>query len=353
MAESGYAVDVQNLTKCFPVRQGFFRSRQKGSVLKAVNGVSFKLKRGESLGLAGESGCGKTTTGKILLKLYEPTSGKYLFNGKDVTNIKNGQELKEFRKRAQLVFQNPFEALNPRFTVFRSIAEPLIIHNIGSKDERVDLVKQALERVHLQPAETFLDKYPHQMSGGQLQRVVLARALVVDPVFVVADEPVSMLDVSVRAGVLNLMKEVAQDMQLTAVYISHDLSLIRYLCDYTAIMYLGQIVEIGLTGKVLEKPEHPYTQALISAVPVPDPDFEGGEVKIGSHVPSPIDLPPGCLFQDRCPYVEPICRQVQPTLQEAEPGHSVRCHMVNGIASSLKGGGMPDEDRIRCTWNHG
>lgn len=338
MAESSYVVDVQNLTKYFPVRQGLFRSRHQGSVLKAVNGVSFQLKRGESLGLAGESGCGKTTTGKMLLKLYEPTGGRYFFNGKDITDITDRRTLKEFRKQAQLVFQNPFEALNPRFTVFRSIVEPLIIHNIGSKEERVDLVKQALERVHLRPAEAFFDKYPHQMSGGQLQRVVLARALVVDPIFIVADEPVSMLDVSVRAGVLNLMKEVTQNMHLTTVYISHDLSLIQYLCDYTAVMYLGQIVEIGLTEKVLEKPEHPYTQALISASPVPDPDFEVEEVKIGGGVPSPIDLPSGCLFQDRCPYVEPICRQVEPTPQEIEPGHSVRCHMVNSSASSLKRG---------------
>ncbi|MGE5587742.1 MAG: ABC transporter ATP-binding protein [Clostridia bacterium] len=332
MAESGYVVDVRDITKHFPVRQGLFLSRSKGGVLQAVNGVSFKLRKGESLGLAGESGCGKTTTGRILLKLCEPTDGKYLFNGKDVTDIKHGQELKEFRKQAQLVFQNPFEALNPRFTVFRSIAEPLIIHNIGSKSERADLVKEALETVNLRPAEAFFDKYPHQMSGGQLQRVVLARALVVDPVFIVADEPVSMLDVSVRAGVLNLMSEIARTRRLTTVYISHDLSLIRYLCDYAAIMYLGQIVEIGPTEKVLDEPEHPYTRALISAVPSPDPDFKGEELDITSHVPSPIDLPPGCLFQDRCPHAEPICRQVQPTLRERGSGHSVRCHMASGAA---------------------
>lgn len=330
MAEGGYLVDVQDITKSFPIRQGLFLSRQKGSVLHAVNGVSFRLKRGESLGLAGESGCGKTTTGRILLKLCEPTGGRYFFNGKDVTHMNHGHELKEFRKQAQLVFQNPFEALNPRFTVFRSIAEPLIIHNIGSKSERADLVKEALEMVNLKPAEAFFDKYPHQMSGGQLQRVVLARALVVKPMFIVADEPVSMLDVSIRAGVLNLMGEIARSMRLTTVYISHDLSLIRYLCDYTAIMYLGQIVEIGPTEKVLCEPEHPYTQALISAVPSPDPDFKGGELKITSHVPSPVDLPRGCLFQDRCPYVESVCRQVQPDLRERGASHAVRCHMVSG-----------------------
>lgn len=329
MADSGFMIDVRNIRKYYPVRQGLFRKNHKSKWLKAVNGVSFRLKRGESLGIAGESGCGKSTTGRILLKLTDLTDGVYFFNGKDVTDIRTRQEIKQFRRQAQLVFQNPFEALNPRFTIFRSLLEPLIIHNIGTHSERLEIVKAALEKVHLRPAEAFLDKYPHQMSGGQLQRVVLARALIVDPIFIVADEPVSMLDVSVRAGVLNLMKEVTESMQLTTVYISHDLSLIQYLCDHTAIMYLGQIVEMGPTARILNNPRHPYTQALIASLPSLDPDAKPEEIKISNNVPSPIDLPEGCLFQDRCPYAESVCRQQEPILEEDDTGRQVRCHMLS------------------------
>jgi oligopeptide/dipeptide ABC transporter ATP-binding protein len=328
-AQEEHVIDVENLKKHFPVRKNLFRkSEAGGDVLKAVDGVSFKIKRGHSLGLAGESGCGKTTMGKMLLQLYKPTDGTFHFNGQDVTEFQSKKELKNFRKKAQLMFQNPYEALNPRFTIFRSILEPLIIHNIGTKEERMELVKTALERVNLTPAESYFYKYPHQMSGGQLQRVVLARALVIEPLFLVADEPVSMLDVSVRAGVLNLMKEVTEKMKLTTIYISHDLSLIQYMCEDTAIMYLGKIVEMGATEKVLQNPKHPYTQALISAVPVPDPEVVQEEVKIHNHVPSPINLPPGCNFQNRCPYAEAICREKEPELKKNEDGHLVACHIV-------------------------
>jgi oligopeptide/dipeptide ABC transporter ATP-binding protein len=327
MAE-GNVIEVKNLQKHFSVRQKLFQ-KNSGGVLKAVDGVSFSIPKGHSLGIAGESGCGKTTTGKMLLQLYEPTGGTYFFNGEDVTNIKTRQEVKAFRKQAQLMFQNPFEALNPRFTIYRSLLEPLIVHGIGTREERAYLVEEALERVNLYPPESYLDKYPHQMSGGQLQRVVLARALIIDPLFLVADEPVSMLDVSVRAGVLNLMKEVTKSMQLTTVYISHDLSLIQYMCEQTAIMYLGKIVEIGPTKKVIEHPKHPYTRALISAVPVPNPEKRGEEIIISNHVPSPINLPHGCHFQDRCPFVEAICREKAPELKNTEDGHKVACHLVH------------------------
>jgi oligopeptide/dipeptide ABC transporter ATP-binding protein len=332
---NGPVIEVKGLQKHFPVRQNMFR-KSNGDVLKAVDGVSFSIPKGHSLGIAGESGCGKTTTGKMLLQLYEPTGGSFHFNGEDVTHIKTRQEIKAFRKKAQLMFQNPFEALNPRFTIFRSLLEPLIIHGIGSKEEKVELVKQALERVNLRPAETYFEKYPHQMSGGQLQRVVLARALIIDPIFIVADEPVSMLDVSVRAGVLNLMRDVTESMELTTVYISHDLSLIQYMCEQTAIMYLGKIVEIGDTREVLENPKHPYTQALISAVPVPDPEQKREEVRISNHVPSPINLPPGCHFQNRCPYVEAICHREVPELKETKEGHKVACHLVHDMSAVNK-----------------
>lgn len=328
MAERDLVVDVQGLKKYFRVRQSLFSRGYDSPWLKAVNGVSFQLGPGGSLGIAGESGCGKTTTGRMLLKLEEPTEGEYRFNGTDVTHVKRSG-LRGFRRQAQLVFQNPFEALNPRFTVYRSLLEPLLIHAIGNRAEQEQRIAAAMERVHLRPPSTYYEKYPHQLSGGQLQRIVLARALIVDPLFLVADEPVSMLDVSVRAGVLNLMQEVTASMQLTTVYISHDLSLIQYLCAETAIMYLGQIVEMGSTDAVLASPQHPYTQALVAAIPVLDPDVKPPEVKIKGSVLSPIDLPDGCLFQNRCPYAKRICRTEEPLLESKQRGHHVRCHLVD------------------------
>jgi len=333
MAEGSYLIEVRDLKKYFPIKQNLFQRTKTGSVIKAVDGVSFRIKKGDSLGIAGESGCGKTTTGKMVLRLLTPTGGKFLFKGEDVTYLKTKEERKAFRKQAQLMFQNPYEALNPRFTIGRAIIEPLINYDMGTGAERTALVKQALQRVNLTPVEFFMDKFPHQMSGGQLQRVVLARALVIEPTFLVADEPVSMLDVSVRAGVLNLMKEITASMQLTTIYISHDLSLIQYMCQETVIMYLGTIVEHGLTATVLGNPRHPYTKALIAAVPVPDPDYEGEEVRIHSHVPNPIDLPPGCLFQNRCYQADAECKQKAPSLVEIEPGHFIACHQINSHLS--------------------
>lgn len=335
--EDGYVVELRKIKKEYPVRQSLFRKKKQGQCLTAVNGVDLCLKEGESLGIAGESGCGKSTMGRLLLKLTESTEGEYLFNGEDVTDLRSKEEMLKFRRQAQLVFQNPFEALNPRFTVQRSIMEPLTIHGIGSStEERLGFVKEALRKVNLQPAESFLEKYPHQMSGGQLQRVVLARALVLKPIFLVADEPVSMLDVSVRAGVLNLMKEIAEEMRLTTVYISHDLSLLQYLCDHTAIMYLGQIVEYGKTEDILTKPLHPYSKALVAAIPTLDPSKRPEEVPLSNHVPSPVDLPEGCLLQDRCPYVGNACRGSEQVLTDVGDGHLVRCDLVCANNGNLK-----------------
>jgi oligopeptide/dipeptide ABC transporter ATP-binding protein len=318
-------LEVDGLSRHYALRRGLLASLAGDQrAVHALNGVSFTLRNGASLGVAGESGCGKTTLVRMILKLDEPTSGRIRFDGQDLASLR-GSALKRYRRRAQLIFQNPYESFSPRFTIFRAVVEPLLIHDIGDAAEREERVRQALTDVHLRPAEMFFDRYPHQLSGGQLQRAMLARALVLEPEFLAADEPVSMLDVSVRAGILNTMQEQARRRGITTMYISHDLSLIQYLCQTTAIMYLGSIVETGPTREVIGNPQHPYTQALVAAIPVPEPRRRKTVIPISGGVPSAIDIPSGCPFHTRCPHVMDICKRQMPPPFTVGSGHAANC----------------------------
>jgi peptide/nickel transport system ATP-binding protein len=320
-------LEVKDLKKWFPLRQGMLQAllaRGSGRCLKAVDGVSFSIRPGEVLGLVGESGCGKTTT---VIRLYEPTSGQIFFSGKDIARITGREKLRAFRKSVQIVFQNPYESLNPRFTVLESIDEPVRIHYPGSKSDRYERVVRSLENAGLVPPEYYLDRYPHELSGGQLQRVAIARAIAVGPSFLVADEPVSMLDVSIRAGILNLLKRLAGQFNLGILYISHDLSTMKHVCTGIGVMYLGRIVEIGSPREILGNPKHPYTRALVAAVPLMGARHQRERILLEGAVPNPIDLPPGCRFHSRCPVVRPICTEREPDLTPMEQGRQVACHL--------------------------
>ena len=315
------------------VSRRFHLSRSMADILKgrhpvvdAVSDVSLTLHRGEAVGIVGESGCGKTTLGRILVKLIPPSDGEVRFDGMLLGDMDRESEL-AFRRRAQLVFQNPFDALNGHFTIRRSLYEPL--HNARiPKTEHDERLTEALKMVHLAAPEHFLDSFPHELSGGQLQRVVLARALVLRPEFIVADEPVSMLDVSVRAGILNVLREVQRTMGLAAVFISHDLALVRYVCERTITMYLGAVVEDGPTRDVVREPLHPYTQALVAAVPVPDVAQSHDPLPINGGIPDARNPPSGCRFRDRCPLAVERCARELPALREVRPAHRVACHLV-------------------------
>jgi len=298
--------------------------RGRSNVVKAVDGVSFDIGRGESVGLLGESGCGKTSMGRLLLKLEHATGGEIIFDGKDVSGLR-GAALKRYRARTQLIFQNPFDAVNPRFTIRATLAEPLENAGIAASGREARIIA-ALELVRLPQPQQFLDRYPHQLSGGQLQRVVMARALILQPDFVVADEPVSMLDVSVRAGVLNVFRDVRDRLGLTAIYISHDLALVRYVCERTIVMYLGRVMEDGPTEDIVRAPLHPYTKALVAAVPVPHPDQSHEALPIGRGAPDPRNPPSGCVFRDRCPLALDRCAAEVPTLRP-NGTRKVACHL--------------------------
>ena len=323
-------IEVRNLVKHFPIRLGFFKTLTTKQIpqVHAVDGVSFDIRTGEIFGLVGESGCGKTTTGRCLLRLIEPTQGEVVFKGVDVISLSLEREVRRLRRRMQIIFQDPYESLNPRMSVLDIIAEPLRIQKVAKSEGEVsERVREALEDLDLVPPEEFLYRFPHELSGGQRQRVAIARAFVLRPEFLVADEPVSMLDASIRSEVLNLLLSLQKRLQTSFLYITHDIALARHMCDRMAVMYLGKIVEKALTEDVVMKPLHPYTEALIAAVPVPDPTARRIAVVIKGEVPSAINPPPGCRFHTRCPHAMDICRKEEPQLITVEKNRLVACHL--------------------------
>ncbi|MEH7382724.1 dipeptide ABC transporter ATP-binding protein [Bacillus sp. JJ1533] len=315
-------LEVKDLQKHFPIKSGVLQ-KQTGAV-KAVDGVSFSLHKGETLGLVGESGCGKSTTGRMLMRLLEPTGGNIIFEDRDLMSLSNS-EMRKMRKDIQMVFQDPFASLNPRHTVEKIIEEPLIVHGLGNRQERKKRVRELLEIVGLNSYHA--KRYPHQFSGGQRQRIGIARALAVKPKLIIADEPVSALDVSIQSQVLNLLEDLQKDFDLTYLFIAHDLGVVRHISDRVGVMYLGRIVELTDSDRLYESPKHPYTEALLSSVPIPDPDHKQERIILSGDVPSPSNPPTGCPFHTRCPKAMDICKQVVPTLQEVEQGHYTACHL--------------------------
>ena len=319
-------LEVTNLKKYFPVEKSFLDKllTSQKSFLHAVDDISFSMERGDILGLVGESGSGKSTTGRLCLKLIEPTSGKIFFDGVELPKL-CGEELRRFRRNMQMIFQDPTASLSPRIKVGEAIRHALSFQSVGTLSEQIERTRAMLERVGLKPWSNFYDRYAHQLSGGQRQRVVIARALVLNPKFVVADEPIAMVDVSVRAQILELMLELKKEFDLTYLFITHDLAMANYMCRTIAIMYLGKIVETGPKEKVFASPLHPYTLALLSSIPVPDPKAKLERIIPKGEIPSPINPPKGCRFHPRCPYAQPICSEREPQLEEIRPNHQAAC----------------------------
>lgn len=313
-------LDVKNLEKFFPIRGGLL-SRVVGNV-KAVNDITFNIKRGEVVGLVGESGSGKTTAGRTILRLIEPTGGQVIFNGTDITKLSKAQ-MRDYRREMQIIFQDPFASLNPRMTVSDIIGEAMQIHNLHPGKERIDRIAELLQRVGLRPEH--MGRYPHEFSGGQRQRIGIARALAVDPSFIVADEPVSALDVSIQAQVVNLIQDLQEELGLTVLFIAHDLHVVEYICDRMIVMYLGRIMEVAPSRELNRNPKHPYTEALLSAAPVPDPTIKRQRIILEGDIPSPINPPSGCVFRTRCRYAIAECANTVPELREVAPDHFKAC----------------------------
>ena len=321
MKEKEVLLDARELKKYFCVKKSF--REEKRRYLKAVDGISLRVYKGETLGLVGESGCGKSTLGRTILRLHDVTGGTVKYKGEDITTLKD-QEMRPYRKRMQMIFQDPYASLNPKMTIRRAIEDPLLVYHETDAGKRKEKVESVMEYVGI-PSH-MADRYPHELSGGQRQRAVIARAMVLEPEFMLGDEPVSALDVSIRSQVLNLMKEIQEQMGMSYLFISHDLSVVRYLCDRVAVMYLGKIVEMGTKEEIFGHACHPYTQALLSAIPIPDVHAKQQEILLAGDVPSPLHPPRGCRFCTRCPYAKEICSEVEPVL-DGEEGHQVACHL--------------------------
>jgi len=326
MSENNVILHVDHLVKYFPIKRGIIIQKQIGAV-HAVDDVSFDVKRGETLGLVGESGCGKSTTGRTILQLYRPTSGSVIYDGVDLVKLK-GEDLRHMRRKMQMIFQDPYASLNPRMTVGEIVGEPLIIHKIASQKEVEEHVNNLLELVGLNPS--FASRYPHEFSGGQRQRIGVARALALQPALIICDEPISALDVSIQAQVVNLLEDLQNQFNLTYLFIAHDLSMVRHISKRVAVMYLGVLVEMTSRDNLYSTPLHPYTQALLSAVPIPDPvaDEKRQRTILVGDVPTPVNPPSGCRFRTRCPIAVPLCAESRPEFRELRPDHFVACFLA-------------------------
>ena len=323
MTDKQNILEVHNLRKCFPIKKTF--TGKVTQELIAVDDVSFTLKPGETLGIVGESGCGKTTLGRAILKLHQPTSGQIIFEGEDITNY-NSAQMREIRKKMQIIFQDPYSSLPPRSTVGGILSEPVEVHYIVPKNEVKEYVLDLMEKCGLR--DYYYERYPHEFSGGQRQRICIARALSVKPKLVICDEPVSALDVSIQAQIINLLKQLQQDMNLTYVFISHDLSVVKFISDKIGVMYLGSMVEFGTKEDIFSNPLHPYTKALFSAIPYPDPDVKMNRIILNGDIPSPANPPKGCRFHTRCPHAKDICKEVTPQYKDYGNGHCAACHLL-------------------------